>query len=150
VIELLTGEYKSTLDEKGRVTLPSRLRDELTEGILYLTRGIHRCVWMIPPIKWKEISAKLLESAALSVEKSSLILHRFIGPAQPVEIEKTGRVIVPSSLRNFAGLSKDCMILGIGNSIELWDTNQYDAFWNTHEDKMMAVLEELGPLALFS
>jgi MraZ protein len=149
-MELLTGEYKGTLDEKGRISLPGRLREELTEGVLYLTRGIHRCVWMIPPEKWKEISGKLIASTSLSVEKSSLIMHRFIGPAQALEIDKTGRVAVPSSLRDFADLSRECMILGIGNSMELWDTGKYNAFWDAHEDKMLAVLEELGPIALFS
>ncbi|MDR2109700.1 MAG: division/cell wall cluster transcriptional repressor MraZ [Spirochaetaceae bacterium] len=148
-MELLTGEFKITLDDKGRVSLPSRLRGGLPENVLILTKGIEKCLWLFPPDQWKNVSKKLLDSASLSLEKSNLVQHRFIAPAQEIEIDKSGRVAVPQSLRDFAGLTRDCLILGIEKYIEIWDVDRYDAYWKANEEKFKHVLEEMGPVSLF-
>jgi MraZ protein len=148
-MDLLTGEFKNTLDDKGRVSLPSRLRGGLDENVLFLTKGIERCLWLFLPDQWKNVSGKLMDSAALSVAKSSLIQRRIIAPAQEVEIDKAGRIAVPQSLRDFAGLSRDCVILGIEKYIEIWDTDIYNAYWDENEDKFKDALEEMGPISLF-
>jgi MraZ protein len=146
---LLTGEFSNTLDDKGRVSLPSRLREGILENILVLTRGIEDCLWLFLPGEWKRVSEKLMASASLSLEKMSLIQHRFIAPAQLVEIDKAGRIAVPQKLREFAGLTRDCTILGIEKYIEIWATDKYDAYWEQNRGKLKSVLEEMGPISLF-
>jgi MraZ protein len=133
-MELLTGEFNNTLDDKGRVSLPSRLRSGLPGNILVLTQGVDDCLWLFPPEQWKELSRKLMESTSPFQAKSRMIQRRIIAPAQEVEIDKAGRIAVPQSLREFAGLSKDCVILGIDKYIEIWDAEKYRSYWNDNEE----------------
>jgi MraZ protein len=148
-MNLLTGEFKNTLDDKGRVSIPAKLREGLQKNTLILTKGIEHCVWLLPPEQWEKVSSTLMQSGSLSMKKSNLVHHRFIVPAQELEIDKAGRVAIPQSLRDFAGLSRDCVILGNGKSIEIWDTEQYHSYQDANEEHLMEVLEEMGPVDLF-
>ncbi|MDR1748885.1 MAG: division/cell wall cluster transcriptional repressor MraZ [Spirochaetaceae bacterium] len=145
---LLTGEYRNTLDEKGRVSFPSRLRTELTDNILILTQGLDRCLWLFPPDEWKNLSEKLMESASLFQSQKRLVLRRLIAPAQEVEFDKTGRISIPQSLREYAGLSKECVILGINKYIELWDSAEYRSYLEETESSFREATEEMGDICL--
>ncbi len=145
---LLTGEYRNTLDEKGRVSFPSRLRTELTDNMLILTQGLDRCLWLFPPDEWKNLSAKLMESASLFQAQKRLVLRRLIAPAQEVEFDKTGRISIPQSLREYAGLSKECVILGINKYIELWDSAEYRTYLEETESSFREATEEMGDICL--
>jgi MraZ protein len=147
-MELLTGEFKNTLDEKGRISLPARLRSELPGNVLILTQGVDRCLWLFSPEQWKQLSQKLMEATSPFQARSRLVQRRIIAPAQEVEIDKAGRVAVPQSLREFAGLSRDCVILGIDKYIEVWDADQYKAYWSQNEAEFQAAAEELGSVFL--
>ncbi len=147
-MDLLTGEFKNTLDDKGRVSLPSRLRTGLPGNILILTQGVDQCLWLYPPEQWKDLSRKLMESTSPFQARSRLVQRRIIAPAQEVEIDKAGRIAIPQSLREFAGLSKDCIILGIDKYIEIWDAEKYRAYWETNEEEFKQAAEELGSVVL--
>jgi MraZ protein len=147
-MELLTGEFKNTLDDKGRVSLPSRLRGELAGNILILTQGVDRCLWLFAPDQWKLLSRKLMETTSPFQARSRLVQRRIIAPAQEIEIDKAGRIAVPQSLREFAGLTKDCVILGIDKYIEIWDGDQYRLYWEENEAEFRAAAEELGSVFL--
>ncbi|MDR1949667.1 MAG: division/cell wall cluster transcriptional repressor MraZ [Spirochaetaceae bacterium] len=147
-MNLLTGENNVTLDDKGRLSLPSRLRGGLKENVLVLTKGLEKCIWVFPPEQWERVSEKLMASASLSLEKSNWVQHRFIVPAQPVEFDKAGRFPVPQSLRDYAGLSKDCKLCGVGKYMEIWSVDNYAAYVEENEPKSKAIMEELGPLSL--
>jgi MraZ protein len=147
-MELLTGEFNNTLDDKGRVSLPSRLRSGLPGNVLVLTQGVDNCLWLFPPEQWKELSRKLMESTSPFQAKSRMIQRRIIAPAQEVEIDKAGRIAVPQSLREFAGLSKECTILGIDKYIEIWDADSYRNYWNEKEEEFKEAAEELGDVFL--
>src|SRR5512138_2385936 len=97
-MELLTGEFRNTLDDKGRVSLPARLRTELPGNILVLTQGVDRCLWLFPPEQWKTLSRKLMETTSPFQARARLVQRRIIAPAQEVEIDKAGRIAVPQSL----------------------------------------------------
>ena len=148
-MDLLTGVFNSTLDDKGRISVPSRMRERLVGNMLILTKGIEHCVWLLPPDQWEKVSAALLSAPSFSLKKSNLIHHRFIVPAQEMEIDRVGRVAVPQSLREFAGLSKECIVLGKGRSIEIWDAERYQTFLDLHEDQLKDILEESLPFSLF-
>jgi len=148
-MELLTGEFRNTLDEKGRISIPSRIRERLQGTVLIATKGIEPCVWLLPPDQWERVSASFLSAPALSLKQSNLIHHRFIVPAQEMEIDRVGRIAVPQSLRDFAGLSKECVILGKGKSIEIWDAEKYQSFLQLNEGLLQEILEDSVSITLF-
>jgi MraZ protein len=149
-MELLTGEHHNTLDDKGRVSLPSRLRGCLRDNVLVLTKGLERCVWVFPPERWEIVSEKLMAPGTLSVEKSSWLQHRFIVPAQIVEIDKNGRVAVPQSLRDYAGLSKECVVCGLLKYMEIWSVEEWAKYNDVNEINSKEIMEELGAFSLLT
>lgn len=143
-MDLLTGNYRNTLDEKGRILFPSRLRTELEKNILIITQGLDRCLWIFTHDEWNSLSSKLIESASPFQSKDRLVLRRLIAPAQEVEIDKTGRLSIPQSLREYAGLTKDCVFLGISKYIELWDAASYEKYLAGTDEEFCEATESLG------
>jgi MraZ protein len=147
-MNLLTGEFRNSVDEKGRLSLPARLRGELAGSSFVLTQGVDKCLWLFPPEQWEILSKKLMDSTSLFQAKARLVQRRILAPAQEVEIDKLGRISVPQSLREWAGLSKECVILGIAKYIEIWDADEYRGYWDENESEFRAAAEELGGLTL--
>jgi MraZ protein len=149
-MELLTGEYNNTLDEKGRVSFPARFRNLIAGTTLIITKGVDCCLWVIPPEPWREFARKLMESASPLQKNGRMLQRRLIAPAQEVEIDKAGRIAIPQALREFAGLNKDCVILGIEKRIEIWDAAEYQAYLGDagNEDAFLAAAEEFGDVFL--
>jgi MraZ protein len=147
-MKLLTGEFRNTLDEKGRLSLPARMRSELLSASLVLTQGVDKCLWLFPPNEWEELSSKLMASTSLFQARSRLVQRRILAPAQEVEIDRLGRISIPQSLREWAGLSRECVILGISRYIEIWDSGEYGNYLAEHEKEFISAAEELGGLTL--
>ncbi|HOX32275.1 MAG TPA: division/cell wall cluster transcriptional repressor MraZ [Spirochaetales bacterium] len=147
-MNLLTGEFRNTLDEKGRISLPAKLRGELCGSEFVLTQGVDACLWLFAPEQWNALSKKLIESTSLFAARARLVQRRILAPAQEVEVDKLGRIAIPQSLREFAGLSKDCVILGITKYIEIWDAEAYKKYLEANESEFLAAAEELGGLTL--
>lgn len=139
---MLTGEYKSALDEKGRIMFPSKLRTELTITKLVITRGIDGCLWIFPPEQWKEFYGKIRESASLFEGKSRAVLRHLVAPAQEVDIDKSGRVSIPLSLRESAGLDKECYIVCINAFFELWEAQKYEKYLKESEADFMEATKD--------
>ncbi|MBO4731810.1 MAG: division/cell wall cluster transcriptional repressor MraZ [Spirochaetaceae bacterium] len=145
-MELLTGEYRNTLDEKGRILFPTRLRNELTGNVLILTQALDRCLWLFTPEEWKNLSGKIMESASPFNAQARLVLRRLIAPAQEVEFDKAGRLSIPQSLREYANLSKDCVVLGVNRYIELWDSAMYRTYLEETEASFNEATKELSSI----
>lgn len=141
---MITGEYKNTIDDKGRLLIPSRMRGGITGNIIIVTRGVEKCLWMFPPEEWKRITSILLDSTSLFKSKTRLLQRRIIAPAQECEIDKAGRINIPPTLRESAGLSRDAVILGIERYMEIWDEKAYEQFLNESETEFKEAAEELG------
>jgi MraZ protein len=141
---MLTGEFRCSLDEKGRLLIPARMRTEVTGNEIILTRGVENCLWLFPPEEWKTFSENLIGSTSLFQEKARLIQRRMIAPAQETEIDKAGRIVIPQTLREYAGLSKDCLILGLKKYIEIWSEAAYQSYLSENEAKFKEAAEELG------
>lgn len=146
MVNLLTGEYRNTLDEKGRILFPSKLRSELSENSLIVTQGIDRCLWLYTPDEWNVFSEKILKSASPFNEKNRSVIRRIIAPAQEVEFDKSGRLSIPQTLREFANLSKDCVILGNIKYFELWDSESYNKYLQESEESFRDAAEELSAI----
>jgi MraZ protein len=141
---MIIGEYRISLDEKGRIMIPARIRSDVAGNLLIITRGIDQCLWLFPPDEWKLISDKLLATTSIFQEKARMMHRRFIAPAQEVEIDKAGRIMVPTTLRSYGGLKKDCIIMGMLNHLEIWDEEFYRGYWEDKEEDFQQAAEEIG------
>ena len=143
-------EYLSTLDDKGRISLPVRIRENINVSHIILTKGYPDSVWVFLPDEWIAFRQNLLKSTNQSFIGQADIQRRFISPHVEIEIDKTGRIAIPQSLRDFARLIRDCNILEVVNHLEIWDSEKYRAYEKASETHIQEVLEKMGPAALFS
>jgi MraZ protein len=120
------------------------MRTEVTGNVVILTRGVENCLWMFPPEEWKAFSEKLIGSTSLFQEESRLIQRRMIAPAQETEIDKAGRIVIPQTLREYADLKKECIILGLKKYMEIWSEGSYQAYLEANEAKFKEAAEKLG------
>jgi MraZ protein len=141
---MITGEFRCSLDEKGRILIPAKMRTEVAGNVVVLTRGVENCLWLFPPEEWKSFSEKLVGSTSLLQEESRLIQRRMIAPAQDTEIDKAGRIVIPPTLRDYADLKKECIILGLKKYIEIWSEDAYQAYLEANEAKFKEAAEKLG------
>ena len=145
-IKGLSGQFNSTLDEKGRILLPARLREQLDNFELVLTRGVEKCLWLFPSEEWERVSQTLLKHSSLFKAKTQMIHRRLLAPATEMVTDKNGRVKVPSSLAKSAGLVRDCVFIGLRDHIEIWDEELYIAFEEECEKDVKNAWEEMGNL----
>ncbi len=141
---MITGEFRCSLDEKGRLLIPARMRTEVLGNVVILTRGVENCLWLFPPEEWKTFSENLVGSTSLLQAQSRLIQRRLIAPAQETDIDKAGRIVIPQTLREYADLRKECLILGLKKYIEVWSETAYQTYLQENEAKFKEAAEELG------
>lgn len=144
-----TGEFHVALDEKGRLLIPARIRSEARGNALIVTRGIDRCLWLFSPDEWREFSAKLMGASSPLSKRGRLLQRRIIAPAQEIELDKTGRLNVPKSLQESAGLEKETRLLVMERYMEIWDAEAYQAYEQESEEELQEAAEELGGLVSF-
>lgn len=142
----LNGQFNSTLDEKGRILLPVKLRDQLKDCPLVLTRGIDKCLWLFPEDQWNKVSKILLDNSSLFKAKSQMIQRRLLAPATELIVDKNGRVKIPSSLQRSSSLVRDCVFIGLNDHVEIWDEDLYVEFEERCEEDVKDAWEEFGNL----
>jgi MraZ protein len=143
-MELLTGEFKATLDEKGRISLPAHLRRILDDTKLTITQcSKDNCLWLFPANEYTELLREIQGSTNPLIRDDRSIRRRIFN-SLPVEIDKAGRIPIVQTMREFAGLSKECMVLGQGEYIEIWDEDRYRQYLADSEDDYAAASEMLG------
>ena len=145
-MNLLTGEYNNTIGEKGRVSFPAKLRTAINQNVVIVTKGSGRCLWLFTPDEWSVFQTKLMSNASMLKEKSLRVIRQLIAPAQEIEFDKNGRLSIPASLREYAGLSKDCTILGIAKYVEIWDSASYTEYLNSSEEQFRDAAEEFNDI----
>ena len=146
-MNLLTGEYYNTIDDKGRVSFPVKLRTTVNQNVLMITKGLDTCLWLFTIEEWELFARKIMANASMMKKKNLDVIRHFIAPAQQVEFDKTGRLSIPQSLREYAHLSKDCTVLGIAKYIELWDSNTYEEYLKASEDSLSQAAEEFNDIS---
>ena len=145
---MLYGSYGNTLDEKGRILFPAKLRAVLQENELMVTQGLDHCLMLFTNEEWNLINEKIMGSASLFNDQKRLVMRRFIAPAQKIEFDRSGRLSIPQSLREYAGLKGECKILGIGKYMELWDAQSYDDYLSRTEDSFAQAAEGMSDILL--
>jgi len=134
----LSGEYGVKLDDMGRISLPRQLRDALENAELVLLRGEQPCLWLYTLGEWRAQKDKAIKA------NPSLHVRRRFNAKQDVELDKQGRVLVPPTLREYARLSKECIVVGQDNYVELWAKDRYDEYIDATGEDFRAAWEELN------
>ena len=141
---MLMGEYSHTIDTKGRLIVPAKFREALGDEFV-VTKGLDNCLFVYPNDEWKKFEEKLL--ALPLVNKDARKTTRFfLAGAATVEVDKQGRILLPSVLREFAGLEKDVVLVGVANRIEIWSKARWDASTESYDDNMDEVVQNMADL----
>jgi MraZ protein len=140
---LFLGTHLPRLDDKGRLFLPARFRDELAEGLV-ITKGQERCLYVFPLDEWGRITAGLRTAPVTgkAVRDFSRVLFASASHEIP---DKQGRITVPTALREYAGLARDCVVIGANTRVEVWDTAAWDAYLAQTEPGYAEMADEVMP-----
>lgn len=143
---MFLGEYHHTVDEKGRLAMPSKFRGALATGVV-VTRGLDRSLFVYPKAEWELVATKLA-ALPLGQADTRAFARLMLAGAMEVELDSSGRVNIPEYLRTYAGLTKDVVVAGLYNRLEVWD----EATWKTYaaqtEEQGNAIAERLGGLGI--
>ncbi len=138
---MFTGEYQHTLDGKGRVIIPSRLRDGLGERFV-VTRGLDQCLFVYPSSEWVRLEQKL-KQLPFTKRDSRAFSRLFFSGAMEVETDKQGRVLIPQNLREYAGIEKDVMFIGVSNRVEVWSEEAWRDYFGQANENYEELAEKL-------
>ena len=141
---MLIGEYTHSLDEKKRVAVPAKFRKEIGKTVV-ITHGLDNCLSLYPLETWKKIAEKV---ADLPIDRSDnrAFSRAILAGAAEVEFDKQGRIILPDYLRNFAGITKDVIIIGLYNRLEIWDESKWNAYKKDSDKNYNNIAEALSNL----
>lgn len=139
------GEFQHTLDGKGRVIVPVKFREELGASFV-MTRGLDKCLFVYPMTEWEILEAKLKALPMTRADARSFVRFFFSG-ATECELDKQGRILIPTTLREYAQLEKDCVVLGVSNRVEIWADSQWKAYADKAEESFVEIAEGLVDLS---
>ena len=140
-MNMFIGEYHHTIDEKGRIIVPAKFREELGNNFI-VTRGIEDCLFVYSSENWAKITDKL--SSLPFTHKDARVFNRFfMSGATDVELDKQGRMNLPAPLISYAHLLKDCVIIGTGDRLEVWSEEAWSSFFDSTKDSMSDIAENL-------
>ncbi|MGO3152169.1 MAG: division/cell wall cluster transcriptional repressor MraZ [Galactobacter sp.] len=138
---MFLGTYTPRLDEKGRLILPAKYRDELGNGLV-LTRGQDRCIYVFSVREFEKFQERI-QSAPLSSRKARDYIRVFLSGASDEVPDKQGRVTIPPPLRAYAGLDRDVTVVGAGAHAEIWDTPSWDIYLREKEQSFSETDQEI-------
>ena len=140
---MFLGTYSPRLDEKGRVFLPAKFRDELAEGLV-ITKGQERCLYVFSAAEFARLTERLRE-APLTAKGARDYSRVFFASAHDDTPDKQGRVTVPPPLREYAGLDRDCVVIGANTRVEIWDAQAWATYLAGQEEQFSSLSEEVLP-----
>jgi MraZ protein len=126
-MKLFLGEYDHALDDRGRITLPRKIRQELGEMELVVSRGFDACIFGFDKESWEKEASKQLE-APVTEEKARAIRRYMFAGAEKVEVDKLGRILLPALLKEYARIGRTVCVIGAGDHIEFWDKENWEAY----------------------
>lgn len=133
-MKLFLGEYDHSLDDRGRLTLPRKIRQEIDEKELVLAKGFEPCIFGFDRESWEREAAKHLETPVTDSEGRKLRRYMFSG-AQKADIDKLGRILLPTQLKEYASVTREIVVIGAGDHFEIWD----NAHWKQYAGKLTDV-----------
>ncbi len=138
---MLMGEFHHSIDQKGRMIIPAKFRETLGSNFI-ITRGIEKCIYIYPKDAFAQITQKL-KSLPFTKKNARSFVRFFLSGALEVELDKQGRILLPEPLAKYASLSKNCVIIGTGERLEVWDEDSWQTFFTEEQDNMAEIAEDL-------
>ena len=140
---MFMSEYNHTVDAKGRLIVPSKFREQLGDEFV-VTKGMDGCLFVYANDDWNAFEQKLTSLPLINKEARKFARFFLAGAAQ-VEVDKQGRILLPANLRQFAGLEKDVVLVGVGSRIEIWSRENWENMdADSDMDDIAATMESLG------
>lgn len=140
---MFLGTYSPRLDEKGRLILPAKFRDELAEGLV-LTRGQERCIYVFSASEFEKVHEQM-RAAPLSSKQARDYIRIFLSGASDEVPDKQGRVTIPTPLRQYAGLDRELAVVGAGSRAEIWDAQAWESYLAEQESAFSDTEDEVIP-----
>ena len=138
---MLMGEFHHNIDDKGRLIIPSKFRYELGEKFV-ITRGLEKCLFVYSLTEWEKI-VKRLRSLPFTNKDARNFTRFFLSGAAECEFDKQGRINITSSLVRYADLTKECVIIGANDRLEIWSEDSWCNFFEENEDGLADIAENL-------
>lgn len=134
------GEFHHTIDEKGRMIIPAKLRYQLGNDFI-ITKGLDRCLFIYPEVEWQQVMDKYKKLP--NTREVRNFLRVLLSGATTCNIDKMGRVNINPNLIQYAGLDKDCVIVGVNERLEIWSLENWQQFMNDNEDNFSQTADKL-------
>lgn len=141
---MFIGEYQHAIDDKGRLAVPIKFRDELAKGAV-VTRGLDNCLFLYPQKDW-EVLAQKLANLPISKANTRAFARLMLAGAMDCEIDKQGRIILPDYLRKYATIRRKVVVAGLYNRLEIWDAAAWEKYRLSTEKRGGDIAEALGDL----
>lgn len=141
---MFMGEFEHNIDTKGRIIVPAKFREGLGEQFV-LTRGLDECLFAYPLNEWKLLEEKL-KKLPLTKKDARAFTRFFFSGAVECEIDKQGRINIPAPLRKYAGLDKECTVIGVSNRVEFWSNGQWETYFEESEQSFTEIAENMMDL----
>lgn len=135
------GEYHHSLDEKGRLIIPSKFREELGSSFV-VTRGLEGCLFLYSQMNWQNVMTQL-NTLPFTKKDARNFSRFFLSGAIQSEFDKQGRISITPSLKEYAGLIKDCVIIGVGDRLEIWGEEAWKNFFQENQADFSDIAEHL-------
>ena len=146
---MFRGRYEHSIDQKGRISIPSRFREVLAaqyDERLVLT-NFDQCLWAYPMAEWKQVEEKVAALPQLKPEVKAL-QRFFISAASESPLDKQGRILIPTTLREYADLTKDCVMVGMSQRIEIWSLERWSQVFSKAEKTLQESIDQLTDLGI--
>lgn len=138
---MLMGEFHHNLDEKQRLVIPNKYRDELGNEFV-ITRGIEHCLYVYPMNKW-DVLVEKLNTLSFTKKDARTFTRSFFAGASICTFDKQGRIVLSDVHRNYANIKKECVIIGVNDRLEIWSENDYNSFMNDNALELENISEHL-------
>ena len=123
---MFMGQFQHSLDQKGRLIIPSKFREMLGQSFV-LTKGLDACLFVYPKDEWAVLEQKL-KTLPFTQKDARAFIRFFFAGAVEAEMDKQGRILIPPQLREHAGIERDVVIIGVSNRVEIWSQEQWEAY----------------------
>ncbi|MDE2031050.1 MAG: division/cell wall cluster transcriptional repressor MraZ [Patescibacteria group bacterium] len=143
---MLIGEYTHTLDDKNRMSLPVKFRKEMGKSVV-VAPGLDNCLSIFTAKEWEKISKKLSDSSMLATDNRSFSRFMF-GQAVVVDVDVSGRILIPENLKNRSGLSSKVTVIGVQNRVEIWNEKAWNDYKKIVETQADALADKLGQIGV--
>ena len=140
-VKMLLGEYHHNIDDKGRLVIPTKYREELGDEFI-IARGIERCLYVYSKVEWEKLVAKL-NTLPFTKKDARTFTRSFFSGATVCEFDKSGRINITSPLVSYAGLTKECVIIGVNDRLEIWSEEAFNKFLSDNSEQLEDIAEHL-------